>query len=75
MSLQAQVGILVALALAVGCWVLVVGHQLGWGLIVNAAGNELFDAVMIGAYLFAAISAVAVLAPLLVFLFKGQKEY
>jgi hypothetical protein len=72
MSLQAQLGILIALAFVAVCWVLVVGHQLGWGLIVNAAGNELFDAVMIGAYILVAMSVVSVLAPLCVVLFKGK---
>ena len=43
----------------VGCWVLVIGHQLDLGAL-NLANSETYDSVLLGAYLMAGMSAVVV---------------
>ena len=50
------------LLLVIGCWILVIAHQLDLGAL-NLANNESLDSLLIGAYVAAAISvAIVVLA-------------
>ena len=74
MSLQAQIGILVALGFVVACWALVVGHQLEWGVLADPDGNEALNAVMIGAYLMSALSLVGIGAFVTAYLVVGRRE-
>ena len=74
MSLQAQVGILLALAFVVACWVLVVGHQLEWGMLGHPNGNEFLESAIILAYVISGISVCAVVTALASSLKKEKQE-
>ena len=60
MSLQAQIGILVALGFVVACWVLVVGHQLEWGVLGDPDRYALLQGFTAFAYVCAGLSVCAV---------------
>lgn len=47
------------LLVIIGCWILVIGHQLDLGAL-NLAKNDSLDAVMIGAYIMTGLSAVVI---------------
>ena len=47
------------LLLVIGCWILVIAHQLDLGAL-NLAENESLDSILIGAYVAAAISVAIV---------------
>lgn len=69
-----QAAILLALAFVVACWVLVVGHQLEWGVLADPDGNEALSAVMFTAYIMSAISAVGAFAFVVALFVEGKRE-
>ena len=56
MSQQAQIGMLFALVLVAVCWALVVGNQLGWGILADPDQYTVLKASMFLAYLGAGLS-------------------
>ena len=57
-----QAAILLALAFVVACWVLVVGHQLEWGILADPDQYVPVRVSMFIAYIGAAMSACAIAA-------------
>ena len=55
-----QAGILIALALVATCWVLVVGHQLEWGVLSDPDRYAVLQGFMAFAYVCAGLSVCAV---------------
>lgn len=43
----------------IGCWVLVIGHQLDLGAL-NLANSETYDSVVLGAYVVTAVSVALI---------------
>ena len=74
MSAQAQVGLLLALAFVVVCWVLVLGHQLGWGILGQPNGNEFVESAIMLAYVISGISICAVVTAFVASLRKEKQE-
>ena len=60
MSAQAQIGILLVLAFVVASWVLVVGHQLEWGVLSDPDRYALLQGFTALAYVCAGLSVCAV---------------
>ena len=60
MSQQAQIGILLALVFVAVCWVLVVGHQLEWGVLSDPDRYAVLQGFMAFAYVCAGLSVCAV---------------
>ena len=69
-----QAAILLFLAFVVACWVLVVGHQMGWEILADPDGNEALNAVMIGAYLMSALSVAGIGALVIAYIVVGRQE-
>ena len=69
-----QAAILLFLAFVVACWVLVVGHQLGWEILPDPDSNEALNAVMIGAYLMSALSVAGIGALVIAYIVVGRQE-
>jgi hypothetical protein len=55
-----QAGILLALAFVIVCWILVIGHQLEWGLLSDPDRYAVLQGFMAFAYVCAGLSVCAV---------------
>ena len=70
--MQTQVGIALAVAFVATCWLLVVGHQLEWGVLSDPDQYSVLRASMFIAYTVAAVSVCALFLGILALFRKEQ---